>query len=192
MPESEIWEDVVGYEGFYKASNKGNVYSVERKDSRGNKCGGRTLSSAPHNSGYIQVGLSKIGIKINKYIHRLVAEAFVPNPNNYLEVNHLDEDKTNNNAENLEWCTRKYNVNYGTAIERATQTRSKKVKAINIKTGEVLTFSSTIETSNKGYSRANVSLACRGVYKNNKGDLIGGDGHTYRGYQWSYEEVRDK
>ena len=186
MSDSEVWKDIVGYEGLYKVSNKGNVYSVERKDSRGKKCGGQTLRPSYHSNGYLCLNLNKNGVTKNKKVHRLVLEAFIPNPNNYPEVNHRDEDKSNNNIENLEWCTRKQNVNHGTAIKRASQKRCKKVKAVNVETGEVLIFNSTSEARRKGYAQGHVSKACRGVYKNSSGKLIG-DGHTYRGHQWSYE-----
>lgn len=186
MTESEKWMDVVGYEGLYKVSNKGNVCSIERKDAIGRKCGGRTLRPRYHKHGYLHVALHKNGIKKNKLIHRLVAEAFLPNPNNFLEVNHLDEIKDNNELSNLEWCDTMYNVNYGTRNKRASQKLSKKVKAINVESGEVITFSSTIEARDKGYSNGNVSQACRGVFKDGKGKLVG-DGHLYRGHQWCYE-----
>ena len=100
-------------------------------------------------------------------------------------MNHLDEVKDNNNVNNLEWCTSKHNNNHGTRNERRVQAQSKKVRAVNIKTGEVLTFSSANEAMRKGYSQT--SLACRGVYKSPNGNLIGGDGRTYRGHRWSYE-----
>ena len=187
MTVSEIWQDIAGYEGLYMISDKGNVYSVERKDSMGRECGGRTLTPKTNPDGYPRIALNKNGTTKQYLIHRLVAQAFIPNPNNYLEINHKDEDKSNNNVENLEWCTRKYNINFGTGIERATQKQSKKVKAINVKTGEVLTFNSAKEAENKGYSRQIVNRACGGVYKNTKGELIGGDGHLYRGHQWSYK-----
>ena len=186
MTENEVWKDVVGYEGLYKVSDKGNVYSVERKDSRGKKWGGRALQPSYHSNGYLCLNLNKNGVTKNKKVHRLVLEAFVSNPNNYPEVNHRDEDKSNNNVENLEWCTRKQNVNHGTAIKRASQKRRKKVKAVNVESGEVLTFSSTSEARRKGYAQGHVSKACRGVYKNGSGKLIG-DGHTYRGHRWCYE-----
>ena len=182
MTESEVWKDVVEYEGLYQVSNKGNIHSVERRDSRGNRCGGRTLQPGYDNDGYHQVNLYKNGIAKRKYIHRLVAEAFIPNTNGFPQVNHRDEDKVNNNAENLEWCTSKYNNNHGTRIERL----SKKVRAVNIKTGEVVTFNSTREAGRKGYRSSKVSVACRGVYKTNTGKLIG-DGRTYKGHKWSYE-----
>ena len=136
MSEQEIWKDVVGYEEFYKVSNKGNVRSVARKDSIGRKCGGRVLKPLNHRHGYLQVDMYKNGKVKRKYIHRLVAEAFNPNPKGFLEINHKDENKSNNELSNLEWCTREYNVNYGTLIERL----SKKVRAVNVETGEVHTF----------------------------------------------------
>ena len=186
MSEQEIWKDVVGYEGLYKVSNKGNVYSVARKDTIGRKCGGRTLTPRPHPDGYLQVTLYKDGARKHKLIHRLVADAFIANPKSFLEVNHLDEVKTNNDLSNLEWCDTRYNTNYGTRTERASRKLSKKVRAVNIKTGEVLTFNSTVEARNEGYLSP-VSLACRGVFKSSKGNLVGGDGHTYKGYRWHYE-----
>ena len=185
MSENEVWRDVLGFEGIYQVSNKGNIFSVDRIV-RGKKWGGRTLKPRPHRNGYLQVELYKNSIRKKKYIHRLVAEAFLPNPNGFPEINHKDEIKTNNCVENLEWCTRKYNNNYGTKIERL----SKKVSAVDIETGEVLTFNSIREAGRKGYTRKCVSLACRGVYKNSNGKLIG-DGHTYRGYRWSYIEEGD-
>lgn len=189
MSESEVWKDITGYEGLYMISDKGNVHSVERRDARGQKRGGRILKPSYDKDGYLQVVLCKNGKVKTKKIHRLVTETFIPNPNGFPEVNHIDEVKTNNYVENLEWCTRKYNVNFGTAIERATKTQSKKVKAINIKTGEVHTFSSINEAGRKGYSGGRVSEACRGVYKDGAtGKLIGGDGRTYKGHKWYYEE----
>ena len=186
MSDSEVWKDIVGYEGLYKVSDKGNIYSVERISSQGNKCGGFTIKPTTTRGGYLQVQLYKNGIREHKYVHRIVAEAFIPNPNNYPEINHKDEDKTNNYMGNLEWCTRKYNVNFGTAIERAAQTQSKKVRAVNVETGEVLAFNSAEEAGNKGYSSGVVYKACSGVYKSGIGKLIG-DGHLYKGHKWSYE-----
>ena len=176
MTESEIWKDVAGYEGLYKVSDKGNVYSVERRDSRGNRCGGRILKPRYTRRSYIQVQLWKNGKSKNKYTHRLVAESFIPNPKGFLEINHKDENKSNNRVENLEWCTREYNINYGKRTEKV----SKKVRAINIKTGEVFTFNSIREAGRKGYVRRHVSKACLGVYN-------AGGGNLYRNHRWSYE-----
>ena len=182
MTESEIWKDVVGFEGLYKVSNKGNVFSVGRRDSRGRKLGGRILKPTHTRNGYLKVDLHNNGKRKTKHIHRLVTEAFIPNPESLPQINHIDEVKDNNNIENLEWCDSMYNNNYGTKIERL----SKKVRAVNAKTGETITFNSTAEAERKGYSRGGVSAACRGVYNTIDGKL-GGDGHTYRGHRWSYE-----
>ena len=185
MSEGEVWKDVKGFEGLYKVSNKGNVYSVERDGTNGRKHGGRTLKLRHDKNGYIKVALCKNGMMKHKTSHRLVAEAFIPNPENLPQINHKDEVKDNNNVENLEWCDTRYNSNYGTRNERL----SKKVRAVNVKTGEIITFNSTVEAGNKGYNSGNVAKACRGTYKNATGKLIGG-GHLYRGHQWSYEEEK--
>ena len=187
MTEGEVWKDVVGYENIYMISNKGNIYSVGRKDTIGRRCGGRTLRPRNHKHGYLHVALRKNGIRKNKLMHRLVAEAFIPNPKNFLEVNHLDENKKNNCVENLEWCDTKYNVNYGTRNNRAGNKISKKVKAVNVINGDVIIFKSTLEAGRKGYSQSSVASACRGVFKTSTGKLIGGDGRTYKGYKWHYE-----
>ena len=182
MTESEIWKDVAEYEGFYQVSNKGNVRSVARKDSIGRKRDGRILKPAYDRGGYLNVGLCKNGKSKTKNVHRLVAETFIPKPKGFLEVNHKDENKSNNRVENLEWCTREYNNTYGTRIEMVC----KKVKAVNIKTGEAVTFNSVKEAGRKGHHCGVVSMACRGVYKDSTGKLVG-DGRTYKGYRWYYE-----
>ena len=190
MTESETWKDIAGFEGFYNVSDKGRIYSVERKDSRGNRCGGRILNPRYDKDGYLRVTLCKNGKYKTKKVHRLVAEAFIPNPKGFLEVNHKDENKSNNESSNLEWCTHKYNMNHGTLKERTAQVLSKKVKATNIKTGEVLTFNSAKEAERKGYNASVVSMACRGVYKASTGKLVG-DGCTYKGLRWSYKMVEE-
>ena len=179
MNGSEVWKDVAGYEGLYKVSNKGNIFSVERKNLRGRKIGGRTLKPRYDKDGYLRVTLCKNGKQKTRFIHRLVAGAFVPNPNGYSEINHRDENKVNNYANNLEWCTRKHNVNHGTLIERSSQARSKKVKAINIKTGEIVKFNSTHDAGRKGYDQSSVAKACKGVFY--------ASGHLYKGYEWRYK-----
>lgn len=111
----EIWKDIKGYEGLYQVSNLGRVKSLTRKVKTFNgvrTSKGQLLKPLKTNRGYYRVDLRQN--QTNKYvaIHRLVAEAFVPNPNNYHIVNHKDSNQTNNNADNLEWCTQSYNVKY--------------------------------------------------------------------------------
>lgn len=104
----EIWKPVKGYEGLYEVSNQGNVRSVHYKGTNTAK----TLVLKANNSGRLYVGLYLNGRPKYFLVHRLVAMAFVPNPNAYPEINHIDENPMNNNVENLEWCTRKQNVRY--------------------------------------------------------------------------------
>ena len=111
----EEWKNIIGYEGLYEVSDKGNVRNVRRN----------TLLKLQKNQGYIRVALSKNGIKTWLRVHRLVAQAFLPNPDNLPEINHKNEDKTNNRVDNLEWCDRKYNNNYGDRLEKSINTKIK-------------------------------------------------------------------
>ena len=113
----ETWRDIKGFEGFYQISNFGNVKSYNKRVKNGNGYAikkGKVIKNNLTTSGYYSVHLyDECGKRIPKMIHRLVAEHFLPNPNNYPQVNHKDENKLNNHIDNLEWCTEKYNSNYG-------------------------------------------------------------------------------
>ena len=117
----EVWKDIKGYEGLYQVSNKGRVRSLDRKDwmhvsNCYRKLKGKILKPGHNTWGYQQVQLSDaLGGKKGKRVsvHRLVACAFIPNPNEYPCVNHKDCNKDNNSVDNLEWCTHEYNNNYG-------------------------------------------------------------------------------
>ena len=114
----EVWKDVQGYEGLYQVSNLGNVKSFRESHKYG-KPKEFTLKPCLINSGYYVVTLYT-GKERHKFqIHRMVANAFIPNPDNLPCVNHKDENKLNNCVDNLEWCTYQYNNNYGTARARA-------------------------------------------------------------------------
>lgn len=117
----EEWRDVVGYEGQYQVSNIGGIKSLDYIDSRHRPHKGRTKSTKKNNRKYIQVHLCRDAIKKDKLLHRLIAEAFIPNEANLPQVNHKDEDKNNNRIDNLEWCDNLYNRHYGTGIERMAQ-----------------------------------------------------------------------
>lgn len=113
MENREIWKDVKGYEGLYQVSNLGRIWSVKSQ---------KYLKPWVNTCGYHLVGLiSKNGKQKKEQIHRLVALAFIENPNNYPQVNHKDENKGNNCVENLEWVTAKQNCNYGTRNERIAE-----------------------------------------------------------------------
>ena len=123
----EEWKDIPGYEGLYQVSNTGKIKGLPRVTMQNQILKERILIPGVINSGYLQITLHKNGEHKNFLVHRLVANAFIPNPKNLPEVNHKDEDKTNCNADNLEWCTRKYNINYGTHNQRSAESRRKKV-----------------------------------------------------------------
>ena len=105
----EIWKDIIGYEGIYQISSLGRIKSFQQRNQFGNKKA-RILSGWKTKSHYPKIILIKDGKKERKYIHRLIAEAFIPNPNHYKFINHIDGNKQNYSIENLEWCTQKYNM----------------------------------------------------------------------------------
>lgn len=126
----EIWKDIEDYEGVYQVSNIGRVRSLDRKNSIGRRVSGRILQSGDNGEGYRMVVLTKNGKCKTKKVHRLVAMAFIPNPDNKPVVNHLDETQDNNNVDNLEWATVKENVNYGTGLKRMSEKNYKPIKVI--------------------------------------------------------------
>lgn len=110
----EVWKEVTGYEGYYEVSSLGNIRSVDRVNSIGRQYKGRNIKSRVDKAGYKDVMLSKDGTQKRFKVHRLVALAFIENPFNLSQVNHIDEVKDNNNVDNLEWCSDRYNKNHGT------------------------------------------------------------------------------
>jgi hypothetical protein len=160
----EEWKNIESFED-YQVSNEGRV-----KNSKGEILKGRISKYA-----YLRVCLYENKKHKDVYVHRLVAEAFIPNPQNLPEVNHKDEDKASNIVENLEWCDRKYNMNYGTRAQRSAVKHSKRVDQIDPQTGEVIRqWESTRECSRNGYDQSAVGKCARGELK------------TFKGYVWKY------
>lgn len=121
----EEWKPIIGYEGLYEVSTYGRIRSLPRKGSKGG-----IVKPSLSGSGYLQTHLCKDGVSKTFQIHRLVAMHFLDNANDYPEVNHIDECKTNNHVSNLEYCTRLQNVRHGTGIGRMAKAHNYKESAI--------------------------------------------------------------
>jgi len=173
---SETWKDIEGYEGIYKISNTGNVKSLERIMWNGQTYytyKEKLLRKSINGNGYYTVRLSKDGMGKNYILNKLLAIAFIPNPHNLPIINHKDGDKLNIDLDNLEWTT--YKDNNSHAIDNGLNKVAKKVKSINIKTGEVMYFESARQADRElGVGYKNIS-AC-----------LNGKQQTCGGYRWEF------
>mgnify|MGYP004503631335 CR=1 FL=1 len=167
----EYWRPTVGFPG-YEVSSHGKVRSVARDyiDSIGRKQHVKgqvlTLQYQRNNKGYVQVmaSLYKNGKMHRLLVHRLVAKAFISNPYNFPQINHKDENSTNNNVENLEWCTAKYNNHYNNLVERRSKKKCKLVDVFDINNNYIETMPSCKDASIKyNVSRGSISSCCNGV-----------------------------
>ena len=185
---NEIWKPIKGYEGLYEVSNFGRIKSLKRLVKSHNKWGEcyitineKILKTSDNKLGYLFVKLFKNNKAKTYYIHRLVAEHFIPNPNNYKEVNHKDENKTNNVVTNLEWCDRKYNVNYSNRTKRVTEKLknkkewSKPVIQYTLDGQFVKEWESINEADRNGYNHGHIAACCLGKRK------------THKGFIWEYK-----
>jgi len=179
----EVWKDIPGYEGVYQVSNQGNVRSLDREVKCKNSVRfykGRMLSQCKDDKGYYRVLLAVAGEHKSCQIHRLVASAFIPNPNNLPEVNHKDENPSNNSIENLEWCSKVYNLAYGTGRSRSIQSHRKKILQFDMNDKLVAEFEG-------------VNVAAKAIGKPKDATAItkccNGKNQTAHGYKWKYKEA---
>ena len=178
--KNEEWRDVVGYEGRYQVSNQGRVKSLERiiikKDGRKFTVKERVLKPCDNGRGYLYISLSDgTGEHKRHYIHRLVGEAFVPNPLEEEDVNHKDENPSNNHASNLEWVTHKENCNFGTRNERIAKTNSKPVAQYTKDGAFIKAWASAAEVKRQlGFNHSNIIQVAKGNRK------------TACGFIWKY------
>ena len=191
--ESEVWKDVKGYEGYYQVSNMGRVKSMRvlKTPKNGVKCRKNAFLSTKtsHDKQYVTVALCRDGEKKQTQVHRLVAEAFIPNPNNLPFVNHKDENPSNNCAGNLEWCTQGYNIQY--SLERKGRLRPKSelrpICAYTLSGEFIAQYNSVweaieklgIESNSPRGARNNIRMCCKGKSRN------------AFGYRWRYADSKE-
>ena len=172
-----IWKDVEGYEGIYKISDTGILINQF----------GKVLKPGDNGRGYASIYLWKNRKKKRHYIHRLVAEAFIPNPEQKPYINHIDNNPRNNHVKNLEWCTPKENTDWMIVqgrfkrtetwlknLDIGLQPRRKRVKRINPSTGEVVIYDGINKTKKDGFTTSSVSQCCNGTR------------HSHHGYVWEF------
>ena len=155
--------DIKGYEGLYAITEDGQVWSYRAKK----------FMKPNQTRGYLKVKLSNKEIRKDYYIHRLVAEAYIPNPQNKPQVNHKDENKLNNNVDNLEWMTAKENTNYGTHNERVAISKSRPVYCVELDTV---------------FAGCGIAAKELGLRRNKIWDCCNGNAKTHGNYHWCYAE----
>ena len=188
---NEEWRDVVGWEGLYQVSNLGRVKSlprcIEHKDGREFFYPSKVIKNQKIGTGYRSVVLHRANIKNQYDVHRLVAETFIPNPNNLSDVNHKDGCKTNNILSNLEWCSRSDNLKHAyknglsrVHIDEAIKECSRPVIQ-HAPSGEIIAEYASARKAAKasGYNQGRISQYCRGENKKYS---------TYKGYIWRYKD----
>lgn len=193
--EEEVWKDITGYEGLYQVSNLGRVKSLAREVFTGvymRQIPETIKISQKHSSGnYRSIVLSKEGKKTPRLIHRLVAEAFIPNPNNKPEIDHKDGDPTNNNSNNLRWATRKENNNFPIHKHRVSESKKgckssqcgkfgklhhNSIPVVRISfNGVVAEYECLMAAARDGFNLNAVWNCCNGRVK------------THKGYRWMYK-----
>lgn len=166
------WRDIEGFEGQYMVSNTGRIKSLKGKTERIMKTRRKKIikKDGSVEFSYEELILSNKGVQYSKLVHRLVAQAFIPNPQNKPEVNHIDENKGNNSVENLEWNTHEENSNHGTKNIRSANKQSMAVIAVD-EHGNIVEIHSSIRSAERltGFGHSNISACANGKsvkYKN--------------------------
>lgn len=185
----EHWKPIKGYEGLYEVSDKGRVRSIDRyipyqkNPSKKAHIKGKMKKPFVAHDGYLRVALSKNGKSKKFFVHRLVLEAFGPNPDpeHLTQINHKNEITNDNRVENLEWCTQTYNNNYGNRIEKQAKAlvngkKAKKVGQYDLDGNLIKVWASTRECGRHGFKHSGVGACCLGKWG------------TYKGYKWKYIE----
>lgn len=180
---NEIWKDIKDYEGLYQVSNLGRVKSLERLTTwqdRGRRImPQRIMSLEVTRQGYLRIMLAKEGTRTRFQVHRLVAAAFIQNPNNLPFINHKDEEKANNVVENLEWCTSQYNNTYNDRAIKANEWRRRKIIQYKLNGEYVATWESISKAARE--TKTNASNICECVNGNRN--------KTRNGFMWKPAEV---
>ena len=173
----EVWRDIEGYEGLYQVSSEGRVKSLERKGCKRE----RILKPGVRSKGYLFVVLCAGGKSRMFSVHRLVCQAFHDNPENKLDVNHINENKTDNRACNLEWSTRKENCNHGTRNVRMAIAKSRPIAQYTLNGKLLKVWPSTAEVERRaGFDHSAISKAANGNRK------------TAYGFRWKYVERKEE
>lgn len=178
----EVWKPIKYYEGLYEISSLGRIRSLDHLRQTGRSAyiqkGKEIKLGLNGKTGYLIVSLSKNGTSTTYRVHKLVAETFLPNPNNYKCVNHINEVKTDNRIDNLEWCSHKYNSNYGNRNKKIADKLSIKIDQYSLDDEYIKTWNSSVEIEKTlGIKQSNICLCCKG-----KRDSVGN-------YKWKYHEL---
>ena len=164
MKNNEIWKDIEGYEGLYQISDKGRVKSLKFGKEK-------ILSLKRDKKNYLRIILWKNGKNKTYQVHRLVAKSFIPNPDNLPQINHIDENPSNNNVENLEWCNSKYNNNFGNRNKRIAESltngkKSKTIDQFSLDGNFIRTWQSMMQVVRElGFPISSISYCCNGKLK---------------------------